>query len=66
MEELMKKARFRMEKAAGEHSEHHLEDSEIYEYEAIDEKIHLMTWSAESVVLTKKDLEDMLKLIGGE
>lgn len=59
---------FRVKKAMGIKSPDHLEDSELYEYEAIDGEINLFTCSAESVVLTRNDLERMFELLnaGGE
>lgn len=66
MAEVFRAAHFRMRKARGEKSDNHLEYDELYEYEAIDGEIHLFTCSAESVALTRADLEKMLELIDQE
>ena len=63
MVDVLNAARFRMRKGMGNKSENHLEEGELYEYEEIDGEIHLFTCSAESVVLTEKDLETMLELL---
>ena len=63
MPDILNAARFRKRKDMGDKSENHLEDDELYEYEEIDGEIYLFTCSAESVVLTKEDLETMLALL---
>ena len=63
MPDIFNTARFRKRKDMGDKSKNRLEDGELYEYEEIDGEIHLFTCSAESVVLTKKDLETILALL---